>query len=58
MAALLPLGLLLTLGSASPVGPRNVSSLNAAAFAEAQQRDNSATRALSNVQIKVRAARR
>jgi hypothetical protein len=31
-----------------------VSSLNDAAFAEAQQRDNGATRAFSNVQIKVR----
>lgn len=55
MAALLSLLVACaTLGTASPVGPRNVSSLNAAAFAEAQQRDNSATRAFSNVQIQVR----
>jgi hypothetical protein len=55
MAALLSLLLACaSLGSAGPVGPRTVSSLNDAAFAEAQQRDNGATRAFSNVQIKVR----
>lgn len=34
--------------------PRAVPSLDAAAFAEAQQRDNTATRAFTNTQIKVR----
>ncbi|KAK5994594.1 hypothetical protein PT974_05073 [Cladobotryum mycophilum] len=38
--------------SASPVDRRAVQSLNQAAFQEAQQRDNTATRAFSNVQIK------
>ncbi|KAH8910337.1 hypothetical protein BR93DRAFT_474125 [Coniochaeta sp. PMI_546] len=53
MAALLSLLLACaSLGSATPVGPRTVSSLNEAAFAEAQQRDDGATRAFSNVQIK------
>lgn len=33
--------------------PRAVPSLDAAAFAEAQQRDDTATRAFSNTQIKV-----
>lgn len=54
MAALLSLLLACaSLGSSSPVGPRAVSSLNEAAFAEAQQRDDGATRAFSNTQIKV-----
>jgi hypothetical protein len=45
-----------TLASASPIAlePRNVTSLDQAAFAEAQQRDATATRAFSNTQIKVR----
>jgi len=37
------------------VDKRSVTSLNEAAFQEAQQRDNTATRAFSAVQIKVRA---
>ena len=54
MAALLSLLLACaSLGIASPLGSRAVSSLNEAAFAEAQQRDEDATRAFSNVQIKV-----
>jgi len=43
------------LAAAGPVvAPRVVDSLNEAATAEAHQRDNTATRAFSNVQIKVR----
>lgn len=34
--------------------PRAVPSLDAAAFSEAQQRDDTATRAFTNTQIKVR----
>ncbi|KAB5557854.1 hypothetical protein GE09DRAFT_90297 [Coniochaeta sp. 2T2.1] len=41
-----------SLASAGTVGPRAVDALNEEAFAEAQQRDNGATRAFSNVQIK------
>jgi hypothetical protein len=42
------------LAAAGPVvGPRAVDKLNEEATAEAQQRDNGATRAFSNVQIKV-----
>lgn len=42
------------LAAASPVvWPRTVSSLNEPAVAEAQQRDNTATRAFSNVEITV-----
>ncbi len=42
------------LAGATPLLPRAVASLNEAATAEAHQRDNGATRAFSNVQIKVR----
>jgi len=42
------------LAGATPFRPRAVESLNEAATAEAHQRDNTATRAFSNVQIKVR----
>lgn len=42
------------LAGATPLQPRAVDSLNEAATAEAHQRDNGATRAFSNVQIKVR----
>ncbi len=41
------------LAAAVPLLPRTVTSLDASAVAEAQQRDNTATRAFSNVQIKV-----
>lgn len=41
------------LSYAGPIGPRTVTSLDEAAFEEAQQRDDTATRAFSNVQIKV-----
>jgi hypothetical protein len=41
------------LAAATPLGPRKVDKLDDAATAEAQQRDNTATRAFSNVQIKV-----
>lgn len=42
------------LATATPTSwPRAVPSLDAAAFAEAQQRDDTATRAFSNTQIKV-----
>ncbi len=41
------------LARATPLLPRAVASLNEAATAEAHQRDNGATRAFSNVQIKV-----
>jgi hypothetical protein len=39
--------------SARPMERRTVTSLNQAAFQEAQQRDDTATRALSSVEIKV-----
>lgn len=45
---------LAALVGANPLHPRAVDSLNEAATAEAHQRDNGATRAVSNVQIKVR----
>ncbi len=41
------------LAAAGPLLPRTVTSLDQSAVAEAQQRDNTATRAFSNVQIKV-----
>jgi hypothetical protein len=37
---------------AGPIGSRTVTSLDEAAFEEAQRRDDTATRAFSNVQIK------
>ncbi|KAJ7588162.1 hypothetical protein C8J56DRAFT_66401 [Mycena floridula] len=40
------------LGVAVPLTSRTVTSLDQAAFAEAQQRDNTATRAFSSTQIK------
>lgn len=45
-----------TLAAAGPVSssPRAVTELNQAAFEEAQQRDETATRAFSNTAIKVR----
>lgn len=44
-----------SLTAANPAAwPRTVSALNAAATAEAQPRDDTATRAFSNAQIKVR----
>jgi hypothetical protein len=43
-----------SLGSALPLYPRSVTALDTAAFQEAQQRDNTATRAFSNTEIKVR----
>jgi hypothetical protein len=42
------------LAGATPFGSRAVDSLNEAATEEAHQRDNGATRAFSDVQIKVR----
>ena len=45
------------LAGASSLAPRVVSSLDEAATAEAHQRDNGATRAFSDVQIKVWALR-
>jgi len=42
------------LSFASPLEVRTVAALNTAAFEEAQQRDNTATRAFSSVEIKVR----
>ena len=39
--------------AAGPILPRTVASLDEGATAEAQQRDNTATRAFSNTQIKV-----
>ena len=53
---LAPFGLLLTsvaLSLASPLERRVVTSLNEAAFEEAQQRDDTATRAFSATEIKV-----
>lgn len=44
---------LAAIARASPLLPRAVDSLNEEATAEAQQRDDSATRASSSVQIKV-----
>jgi hypothetical protein len=46
------------LAGATPFGSRAVNSLNEAATEEAHQRDNGATRAFSDVQIKVRTPRK
>ncbi len=54
---LAPFGLLLTsvaLSIASPLQVRVVTELNEAAFEEAQRRDDTATRAFSGTEIKVR----
>jgi hypothetical protein len=54
MHASLPLFLnLAALALAKPIEVRTVAALNTAAFEAAQQRDNTATRAFSNTEIKV-----